>query len=94
MGRKYNIFLTSTKNRMPYKAQSMPIRPNLPVRNPEKHAKFIEARLRACQKEATLTRRQVAAIRYKDGTYLEFSGAPHCDLVGPLYNEIEQLIKK
>lgn len=77
--RKKNIFLTQTVETMPYTSTSRPIGTNYPKRTVATHAAFIQRKLQECYTNS-LTQRQVAAIRYKEGTYLEFSSAKGHDL--------------
>lgn len=75
-----NIFLQHTATPLPYASQSRGGDPKYPVRSdPGAHAKFINRKLQESIAQ-DLTQRQVAAIRYKDGLYLEFSGAFQQDL--------------
>lgn len=75
-----NIFLQHTVTPLPYASQSGGGGPKYPVRNdPDAHSKFIGRKLQESRAQ-DLTQRQVAAIRYKDGLYLEFSGAFQHDL--------------
>lgn len=75
-----NIFLQHTATPLPYASQSGGGGPKYPIRNdPDAHAKFISRKLQESRAQ-DLTQRQVAAIRYKDGLYLEFSGAVQHDL--------------
>lgn len=75
-----NIFLQHTATPLPYASQSGGGGPKYPIRNdPDAHAKFISRKLQESRAQ-DLTQRQVAAIRYKDGLYLEFSGAVRHDL--------------
>lgn len=77
---KRNIFLESTKDVLPYVSGSKPFKRKFPLRsNPAAHAAFISRKLQEC-KEQSLSQKQVAAIRYKEGTYLEFLGASEHDL--------------
>lgn len=76
---KKNIFLTQTVETMPYTSTSRPIGTNYPKRTVATHAAFIQRKLQECYTNS-LTQRQVAAIRYKEGTYLEFSSAKGHDL--------------
>ena len=72
--KKRNIFLHNVKAEIAYSSEGAPIKRSFPVRlDPRQHAQFIEARLKKSQEEA-MSQRQVAAIRYKEGMYLEFSG--------------------
>ncbi len=75
-----NIFLQGTASPLPYTSQAKRANPNYPDRNdPDTHAKFISRKLQESRAK-DLTQKQVAAIRYKDGLYLEFSGATQYDL--------------
>lgn len=77
---KRNIFLESTKDVLPYVSGSKPFKRKFPLRSdPAAHGAFISRKLQEC-KEQSLSQKQVAAIRYKEGTYLEFSGASEHDL--------------
>lgn len=72
---KRNIFPQDTKETLPYISRGTLGKHAYPVReNPEQHAQYIERRLQECQREA-LSQGQVAAVRLKEGLYLEFSGA-------------------
>lgn len=75
-----NIFLQHTAAPLPYASHSGGAGPKYPIRNDaDAHARFISRKLRESRAQ-DLTQRQVAAIRYKDGLYLEFSGAAQHDL--------------
>lgn len=75
-----NIFLQHTAAPLPYASHSGGGGPKYPIRNdPDAHARFISRKLQESRAQ-DLTQRQVAAIRYKDGLYLEFSGAAQHDL--------------
>ena len=76
---KRNIFLTQTVETMPYTSTSKPIGTNYPKRTVATHAAFIQRKLQECYSKS-LSQKQVAAIRYKEGTYLEFSSAKGHDL--------------
>lgn len=71
---KKNIFLTQTVETMPYTSTSKPIGTNYPKRTVATHSVFIQRKLQQCYTNS-LTQKQVAAIRYKEGIYLEFSSA-------------------
>ena len=67
-----NIFLHGTELSLPYVSKSARFESNFPRRsNPRAHADFISRKLQECR-EQSLSQRQVAAIRYKEGVYLEF----------------------
>jgi len=76
---KKNIFLKNTIESMPYKSLSRRIGTNYPTRQVDVHAMIIERKLNECY-EKSLTPKQAAAIRYKGGMYLEFSGMKGYDL--------------
>lgn len=76
---KRNIFLSQTAEPLSYTSAQRHVGSQYPRRNTVSHADFIRHKLRECYAEE-LEQRQVAAIRYKEGTYLEFSGAPQYDL--------------
>ena len=77
---KKNIFLKDTNTSFPYRSRSIPIGKNFPQRdNHKQHAKLIESKLIECYKGSE-DQKQAAAIRYKDGVYLEFSSAAKYDL--------------
>lgn len=80
------LFLTDTKASLDYVSKSSLVQKHFPPRdNPSRHAAFISRRIQECQRESTirstsLSQEQIAAIHYKDGMYLEFSGAKNYDL--------------
>lgn len=77
---KRNIFLTETERSLPYSSASGGPTHAYPHRdNPSRHAAFISMRLQECR-DQSLTQKQVAAIKYKEGTYLEFSGKAGSEL--------------
>lgn len=76
---KKNIFLKQTVEIMPYKSEAKPIGKNFPKRDTNIHANIIQRKIQQCYVES-LTQKQVAAIRYKEGTYLEFTSAKGYDL--------------
>jgi len=78
--KKKNIFLSDTKDALSYVSRQSRGEHNYPKRSdPGSHAAFIQRKLEDCRAQS-LTPKQVAAIRYKDGIYLEFSGATKYDL--------------
>ena len=77
---KKNIFLFHTAAPSPYSSDSHPVKKNYPQRDPAAHAAYIQRKLSAAYAAHNLTQNQVAAIRYKDGIYLEVSGAAGHDL--------------
>jgi hypothetical protein len=77
---KRNIFLTNTAIPEPYASESRGgKRLSYPKRNVESHSKSIQTKLQKAY-EASGKQKQAAAIRHKDGVYLEFSGAAGHDL--------------
>lgn len=86
---KKNIFLEDTIRDMPYKSKkSGPRDSNLPRRNTSDHAAYLRKKLKDIYATAKLTPEQVAAIRLKEGIYLEFEGAPSKDF---LFLSLERL---
>ena len=77
---KKNIFLSHTAAPYPYSSESHPVKKKYPQRDPAAHAAYIQRKLSEAYVAHNLTRSQVAAIRYKDGIYLEVSGAAGHDL--------------
>lgn len=91
--KKRNIFLHDTKEEIAYSSGRTQFGRSFPRRaNPKQHALFIERQLRKCQEEAQ-SRKQVAAIRYKDGLYLEFSGEAGMELKTESLENIRQGIR-
>lgn len=76
---KKNIFLTQTVESMPYMSSQSRGSSKFTDREVNFHANRIKTKLEECYGEA-LSQKQVAAIKYKDGTYLEFSGAAEYEL--------------
>lgn len=71
---KKNIFLHETQDALPFVSRSQRSETSLPKRdNPRAHASFIARKLNECRQN-DVTQKQVAAIRHKEGMYLEFSG--------------------
>ncbi len=90
---KRNIFLHDGKTEIAYSSEGAPFKRSFPVRqDPRQHAQFIGSQLRKCQEEK-ISRRQVAAIRYKEGLYLEFSGVAHKSLKTESLENITQGIR-
>jgi hypothetical protein len=89
---KKNIFLDGTKISLPYVGSGNG-KKNFPERDDHKaHAKFIERKLKECY-ERSATQKQIAAIRYKEGVYLEFSSAAQYDLATKSLENITQGIR-
>lgn len=80
---KKNIFLSATIKSYLYRAQGKLIEgPRIPQRNPLQHAMSLKTELTAAyRKHSTLTPQQIAAIKYKDGICLEFSGKKGHELI-------------
>lgn len=76
---KKNIFLTNTAEAMPYVSKPQMGDFSYPKRNVKSHAELIYKKLQDSYK-AAITQKQAAAIRYKEGVYLEFSSASQHDL--------------
>ena len=77
---KRNIFLRETQDTLPFVSRSQRSETSFPKRdNPRAHASFITRKLNECRQQ-DLTQKQVAAIRHKEGTYLEFIGVENHDL--------------
>ncbi len=78
--KKPNIFLRDVSEVISYSSEGARIERSFPVRsNPRQHADIIKKKLQECQKKA-IEQKQVAAIRYKEGLYLEFSGEVNKEL--------------
>ena len=71
---KKNIILSKTAESLSYASTPRNIGRNYPSRNITSHAESIKRKLDNWFSQS-LTQRQVAAIRCKEGTYLEFFGA-------------------
>ncbi len=79
------IFLTDTKESLDYVSRSSRPSMHYPKRdNPSQHAELLLHRIQECKNESDrtkdLTQEHVIATHYKDGMYLEFSGAQNYDL--------------
>ena len=90
---KKNIFLSNTAVPYPYASRSYPPSKNYPQRDPTAHAAYIQRKLSECYFAHALTQRQVAAIRYKNGLYLEVSGAAGCDFASEALENRKQGIR-
>ena len=84
---KKNIFLSNTHESLPFVSKSgSGDNRKIPPRDVNSHANFLRRKLDEAYAQS-LTQKQVAAIRYKEGTYLEFTGQQGYDLtVGSLEN--------
>ena len=74
-----NIFLKETIESMPYVSKPQMGGARFPHREVRNHAQTIQRKLQECYNNS-ITQKQAAAIRYKEGVYLEFSGASEYDL--------------
>lgn len=75
-----NIFLVNTKTSIGYSSRPGNGGAHYPARpDSERHAKFIQQKLQDSYERSSV-QKQAAAIRYKSGTYLEFSSSPGYDL--------------
>lgn len=80
MRNRPNVFLYGTKNSIAYTSpRSLYASVHIPERDRKSHAEYIRKQFMTCMKK--LNSQQVAAIRYKQGTYMEFFGAKNCDLI-------------
>ena len=71
---KRNIFLESVTEPLVYKSSPHPVKKHYPERNNVSyHATYLKNKFEQCRQQ-DLTQKQVAAIKYKNGTYLEFVG--------------------
>ena len=88
-----NIFLQDTASPLPYVSRSGFPGSKYPVRtDPDAHAKFISRKLQESRNQ-DLTQKQVAAIRCKDGLYLEFSSAVQHDLATKQLENLQKHIR-
>lgn len=80
---KKNIFLSGTVEPLPFTSESSRgSTPAIPSRDPAQHANYLKQRFaEAYAQNKNLMPQQVAAIRYKEGVYLEFSGQENHDLI-------------
>lgn len=76
-----NIFLENVTEQMEYSSLAVSFSRNrYPQRDRNQHAEFIKRRLEESRQSA-LSQKQVAAIHYRDGMYLEVSGKEGYELV-------------
>lgn len=67
-----NIFIKGTPESVPYRSVKLGRSTEFPVRSdPRGHARYVETRLHAAY-ERSDTQKKAAAIRYKDGMYIQF----------------------
>jgi hypothetical protein len=79
---KQNILLSNTAENFPYAASGRRDKPNIPKRDPARHAAFLQRKFDEAYKQNKLLKpEQVAAIQMKEGIYLEFSGQANCELI-------------
>jgi len=80
---KKNIFLSGTVEPLPFTSKSSRgSTPAIPSRDPAQHVNYLKQRfVEAYAQNKNLMSHQVAAIRYKEGVYLEFSGQENYDLI-------------
>ena len=76
---KRNIFLTNTAEAMPYASDPKRVSTKYPKRDVKAHAERIQKKLQEAYNAAN-EQKQAAAIRFKEGVYLEFSSAEKYDL--------------
>jgi len=77
---KRDIFLSNTIEPLPYVSRGSPgPDKRIPPRDVNAHATFLKRKFEEVYAQS-LTQKQVAAIRYKEGTYLEFSSKQNYDL--------------
>ena len=77
---KRNILLSNVTEAQAYKSSSHPVTKKYPSRtNAVSHASSISHQLQNC-KSQSVTQKQAAAIKYKEGMYLEFSGEKNYEL--------------
>ena len=75
-----NIILPKNSKTEKYSQGQRPVSSNYPTRpDPQDHAWFINRRLKEAY-ERDDEQKKAAAIRYKDGTYLQFQSAPGFDM--------------
>jgi len=80
---KKNIFLPGTAKPLPFTSKSSRgSKLAIPSRDPEQHVNYLKRKFEEVYAQnRNLTQQQVAAIRYKEGVYLEFSGQENHDLL-------------
>ena len=84
MAIKKNIFLKQAAEILPYKSVKQNIGKHIPEREPQAHAEYLRKQFVKCYAEShasDLTDQQIAAIKSKNGTYLDIRGARGYDLV-------------
>lgn len=90
---KRNIFLENTDHSILFSGKKGRGGSKYPQReNHQLHAQYIRSKLLECYKESE-AQKQVAAIQYKKGIYLEFLGAANYDLASKSLENISQGIR-
>jgi len=89
---KKNIFLLNTNTTLPFVCKQAGGDKKLPIRDIQAHATFIKRKLTECY-ENSITQKKAAAIRYKEGVYLEFSSDSKYDLAIKSLENIPQGIR-
>jgi hypothetical protein len=92
---KKNIFLSDTVENLPYTSRRRPIEKNIPIRmNRTSHGSFLKRKFEEVYRQNhELGQRQVAAIKYKDGIYLEFNGKESHDLIVKSLDNIREGVR-
>lgn len=92
---KKHIFLTGTAENLPYTSRPAFFESNIPTRaNRAGHGAFLKGKFEEVYKQnQELTQRQIAAIKYKEGIYLEFSGKENHDLVVKSLDNIHEGVR-
>ena len=84
-----NIFLNDTTSTLEYTSRPQRGETTIPSRNPHRHALYLQKQFNDVYKQnQELSKQQIAAIKAKDGIYLEFSSKEDNDL---LYKSLEDL---
>lgn len=92
---KRNIFLSGTIEPLPFSSRSKRgAESAIPRRNTAHHANYLKRRFEEVYaRNRTLTQQKVAAIRYREGIYLEFLGQQNQDLVVKSLENIREGIR-
>jgi hypothetical protein len=90
---KKNLFLRNTETPLAYSSRPIPIEHNYPVRrDAHAHANFIQSKFNDSYERSNI-QKKAAAIRYKNGIYLEFSSALGYELSVKSLEDIRQGIR-
>lgn len=89
---KKNLFLSDTNISIPYVSRQGRAEKNYPQRDSGAHAAFIKRKLNECYERSSI-QKQAAAIRHKEGVYLEFSSASKYDLATKSLENLTQGIR-